>query len=428
MSALDTMQGFLEKHVGPIALKVSEYKIIRGLMTGMMATMPVTLGVAFLSIISGLPTPPLQEFLTSTGLEAVISDVLVVTMNMGALYMAASVSYNYGKVIGASGLTSMVATLGVLMTLIPLGTTETGVTYIPTNYLGSSGLFVALVVSIIVPAALNFLMKHLAIKMPDSVPQFVSDSLSPMFCAIILFTCAALLKWGMTLTSFNDVFDLVNAIIGAPVMMLGTSPWAVLIYFTLCNLLFFFGVHPSVLMSVYMPVMAAVGQANIAAYLAGEPLPYLQYTILMSIGSLDALGMVLALLTAKSERYKTLSRIAVVPAVFNISEPILFGTPIAMNPYMFIPYILLKPIAWLIAFVGFSFGLGAAFNPTIAMPFVVPVAITTFLQGGVGLLVISVVATLAIALLFIPFVRMADAQALKEEAQAKAEAEAEAAA
>lgn len=422
MSALDTMQGFLEKYIGPIAHKVSEYKVVQGLMTGMMATMPVTLGVAFLSILSGLPIAPLQEFLTSTGLAAVIADVLVVTMNMGALYMAASVSYNYGKVIGANGLTSMVATLGVLVTLIPLGTTETGATYIPTSYLGSSGLFVGLVVSIVVPAVLNFLMKHLAIKMPDSVPQFVSDSLSPMFCAIILFTCAALLKWGMTLTPFNDVFDLVNTIIGAPIMMLGTSPFAILTYYVLCNLLFFFGVHPGVLTGVYMTVMAAVGQANIAAFLAGEPLPYLQFTILMSVGGLDALGMALALLTAKSERYKALSRIAFVPALFNISEPIIFGTPIAMNPYMFIPYILLKPVAWAVAFIGFSFGLGAAFNPTITMPFVVPSVITTFLQGGLGLCVISVLATLAIALLFIPFVRLADAQALKEEAEAEAAA------
>lgn len=67
MSVLDSMQGFLEKHVGPIAHKVSSFKVVKGLMSGMMATMPVTLGVALLSIINGLPIPPLQAFLTGTG-------------------------------------------------------------------------------------------------------------------------------------------------------------------------------------------------------------------------------------------------------------------------------------------------------------------------------------------------------------------------
>ena len=50
MSVLDSMQGFLEKHVGPIAHKVSSFKVVKGLMSGMMATMPVTLGVALLSM------------------------------------------------------------------------------------------------------------------------------------------------------------------------------------------------------------------------------------------------------------------------------------------------------------------------------------------------------------------------------------------
>ena len=93
------MQGFLEKHVGPIAHKVSSFKVVKGLMSGMMATMPVTLGVALLSIINGLPIPPLQAFLTGTGMSATIADVLVVTMNLGAIYMCASVSYSYGKVL-----------------------------------------------------------------------------------------------------------------------------------------------------------------------------------------------------------------------------------------------------------------------------------------------------------------------------------------
>ena len=426
MGILNTIQGFLEKYVSPVAQKFSSFKVVQGLMAGMMSTMPVTLGVALLSILVGLPIPPLQDFLNSTGLASVINDVLVVTMNLGALYMCASVSHSFGEVLGNKGMASVVASIGVALLLIPLGRTEDGMTFIPTTYMGSNGLFVALVVALVVPALLHFLMKHIAVPLPDSVPPFVSNSLSPMLCAIVIFTSFTLLKWGMTFTAWGDIYTAVNAIISTPVMGLGSSPAAVLIYFTLCNVLFFFGIHPSVLMSVYMPVMAACGLANTEAFLAGDPMPYLQFSILMAIGSSDALGMELALLTGKSESFKALSRIALVPAIFNISEPIMFGTPIAMNPYMFTPYILLKPVAWLCAFVGFYLGLGNAFNPTISMPFVVPLPISNFFTGGIGLVIIVVASILAIALLFIPFVRIADKKALKDEAEARAAKAAEA--
>ena len=241
--------------------------------------------------------------------------------------------------------------------------------------------------------------------------------------SIVIFTLATLLKWGMGLTSYGDVFNLINSTIAVPVMFLGSSPWAVVVYFILCNLLFFFGVHPSVLMSVYMPVVSTCALANVEAYLAGQPLPYLPFIVMFSVGSVDALGMELALLTAKSERYKTLSKVALVPAIFNISEPIIFGTPVAMNPYMFIPYILLKPVACAVAAIGLLLGLGNAYNPTVNMPFVVPLPITDFFIGGPGLVVIVCAAILAVALLFIPFVKMADKEALEEEAAAKASAE-----
>ena len=63
MGILNTIQGFLEKYVGPVAQKFSSFKVVQGLMAGMMSTMPVTLGVALLSILVGLPIPPLQDFL-----------------------------------------------------------------------------------------------------------------------------------------------------------------------------------------------------------------------------------------------------------------------------------------------------------------------------------------------------------------------------
>jgi len=47
------------------------------------------------------------------------------------------------------------------------------------------------------------------------LPLFAGMTLSLMFCAIVIFTTAALLKWGMGLTTYGDVFNLINQVIGA---------------------------------------------------------------------------------------------------------------------------------------------------------------------------------------------------------------------
>lgn len=45
------------------------------------------------------------------------------------------------------------------------------------------------------------------------------------------------------------------------------------------------------------------------------------------------------LLFCKSERIKVLGRLSIVPGIFGINEPIIFGLPIVLNPIMIIPFI-----------------------------------------------------------------------------------------
>ena len=89
-------------------------------------------------------------------------------------------------------------------------------TFIPQSYLGSNGIFIALILGLVLPPVLNFLLKHVSIKLPDSVPDFVAKSLSPTFAAIIILTGLTLVAWGMTLTPFGNVYDFVSQIVAAP--------------------------------------------------------------------------------------------------------------------------------------------------------------------------------------------------------------------
>lgn len=252
------IQALLEKYIAPLAEKINGSDTIKALSRGMMYTMPITLGVCILAILVNLPIPAWSAFLSSTGLSGVCNEVLTVTMNMLALYIVISIAYNNGKQKGINGITTAVVTLGVFLVLMPLVVNVEGrsTTYlINTAYLGSKGIFVAILLGMIVSNIYVFLMKKMSIKLPDSVPTMVTDSLSPTFVAIIIFTSAFLIKWALSLTAFNNLFDLINQLLATPIMNVGSSPWAIIIAYTFSNLLWFFGVHPSAVMNVFSPAI-----------------------------------------------------------------------------------------------------------------------------------------------------------------------------
>ena len=63
------------------------------------------------------------------------------------------------------------------------------------NYLGSDGLFVAIILAILVAASFGWLTrKDIKLKLPDSVPPMVADSLSPAFTAMIIFAAVFFIK------------------------------------------------------------------------------------------------------------------------------------------------------------------------------------------------------------------------------------------
>ena len=240
-----------------------------------------------------------------------------------------------------------------------------------------------------------------------------------MFAAIVLFTAVWFAKWGLSFTPWGNLFDMINTLIGTPVTMVGASPLAYIIVCSLQSIFWFFGVHPNVMLNFYAPVIMACSAANAEAIIAGQALPYGAWAVVAlgtAIGGqANALGISISLLFTKSERFKAIRGIALVPSLFNISEPLMFGLPVVLNPAYFIPFVLNIPVCAIVVQALYALGLGAAFNPTIQLPWVLPQPVIAFMQGGIGCLVISVAVLAVSVLMYTPFTLMADRQALREE-------------
>ena len=194
-----------------------------------------------------------------------------------------------------------------------------------------------------------------------------------------------------------------------------------LIAYTFSNLLWFFGIHPSAILSAYGAAIGVAVAGNVQAYMSGQPLPYLQFQLVYALltmgGSGILIGLSLSMLTAKSERYKSLRNLGFLPSLFNISEPIMFGFPVVMNPIFFIPMVISVPLCGGVAWIMSSMGLGSSLNPAASMPWIMPGPITAFLQGGFSYLLIAVVVVLISTILYFPFFKMADNEALNEESK-----------
>lgn len=421
MAVFDKIQNIMDKTIAPVASKVADSKMLDALMGGMMCTLPMTLGVSVIAILINFPIPGFSDWVVSSGLMATGNSILTVTMNMMGIYISFFIGLRWGKVCGLSGYTGGIVSGAVFLAFMPQQSFEDipMASFINTSYMGSNGVFVAILLGLIVPKVTAILMSKLEVKLPDMVPPMVADSLSPMFAAIVLFTAVWFAKWGLSFTPWGNLFDMINTLIGTPVTMVGASPLAYIIVCSLQSIFWFFGVHPNVMLNFYAPVIMACSAANTEAIIAGEALPYGAWAVVAlgtAIGGqANALGVSISLLFTKSERFKAIRGIALVPSLFNISEPLMFGLPVVLNPTYFIPFVLNIPVCAIVVQALYALGLGAAFNPTIQLPWVLPQPVIAFMQGGIGCLVISVAVLAVSVLMYTPFTLMADRQALREE-------------
>ncbi|MGK3430154.1 PTS transporter subunit EIIC, partial [Klebsiella pneumoniae] len=54
--------------------------------------------------------------------------------------------------------------------------------------------------------------------------------------------------------------------------------------------------------------------------------------------------LVLMAMRSRSRQLKSVAKIGLLPSLFNINEPILFGFPVIMNPLFFLPFVLVPMV------------------------------------------------------------------------------------
>ncbi|TKI31273.1 PTS sugar transporter subunit IIC, partial [Bacillus cereus] len=336
---------FLDKNLsGPMA-RLSEQRHLQAIRDGVISALPFIIVGSFFLIVA-FPPLPKDSFISVWALKNQTSILIPyrLTMFIMSLYIAFGIGYNLAKSYKLDALSgAQLAVCSLLLTLTPELIDKKGF-MLPMTNLGGHGLFVTMIVSILSVEILRFCKKNnVTIKMPEQVPPSVSRSFEALIPAAFVIIIMSLI----TVVFKVDLHYVVDKL-AAPLVKAGDSYFGVIIPVFLITFFWSFGIHGvSVVGTVARPLWDVYLGKNGEAVASGAshfpfiaPEPFYQWFIWIG-GSGATLGLVLAMIVFGRSKYsKALSRTCIVPGIFNINEPVIFGLPIVLNPILIIPFVI----------------------------------------------------------------------------------------
>lgn len=418
-------------------MKFAQLRYIKIIMNAFMGIAAFSIGSSLFSLIKSIPLDPWQSFLASSGLGNILSIPINMVSSMYAIMVVLCVGYEVAKSFNQRPLPAAMVAFGSFMIVTPFQaavtiTNEAGeaisgiaANVLPLGPLGSQGIFVAMICGLLGGRLYVLLLeKNIKIKMPDSIPPSVAGMFETMIPAGIVFILFMVFRLGFAQTSYGTMQSFIYTVLQAPLMGIGANPIGAALYLMSGKLLWMFGIHGDMLTYATLgSVRSAATQANMAAFAAGAPVPYLEWGLLTPMTNVGILGLTILLLISKSKQHKSLGKLAIATSIFNITEPIMFGLPVILNPIMAIPFVLTPGICVILTSLVMKLGLVAPLTG-VALSNVIPTPIYMWMATNsiTGLIWGCIIVALCVAIFF-PFYKIAEKAALNEESQEEVEIE-----
>lgn len=408
------MEKLLQEKLLPVAARLGNNKALVSIRDGITLTIPLLLIGSLLMVIASFPIPGWEKYLGDIG----VADYLWkgVDSSFGLLGLVASfgIAYFMARQYKVDGIPAGIVSLSSFITVTPFITGEAGAG-MPTAFMASKGLFVAMILGLINGYIYQWFINHnIQIKMPDGVPPAVSKSFSAIIPGAVTIVGWLIVYATLDKLSLPNLHEIAQGALGGPLGLLGNNVIGLLILIFLNGSFWFVGLHGgNVVNAVMKPLWLANLDANKVAYQTGETLPNIFTSVFMDnfvfIGGGGAtIGLVLALgyLAHKkkaSKQLKTLAPITVIPGLFNINEPAMFGVPIVLNILLLVPFILAPMFNLLVAWGAMASGLVPLTytDPGWTMP---PVISGLLATGSISGSLLQIVLIVLDVLLYLPFV------------------------
>ena len=433
---MDAIVKMLEKHQ-PFFDKISRNIYLQAIKDGFLGCMPIVLTSSIFLLIATLPgvvgitlPQPLIDW---------CNKLYNFTMGVMGIMVAGTTAKNFtasmnrrmpaGKVLN-DGSTMVAAQCSMLLLAVTQFTTKLNgseLSVFDCTSMGTRGLFSAYIAAFITVWVYKFCVsRDLTIKLPKEVPGAIAQNfrdIIPFGGAVIICGIIDVVVRNLMGVPFSELLiKLLSPLFTAA----ETYPGLILIQ-AATAFFWFIGVHgPSIVQPGIDPIRLANQAENLQVLLAGgHPAHSLTFNMSL-VGEFGGTGAtfivpLLLILFMKSKQLKAVGKASIVPVAFAVNEPLLFGAPMILNPYMLIPFVTAGCVNVSVAkfFIdnvgmnGFSF----------VVPWATPAPIGIFITTNFQLIALVFVAIIILldAIIYLPFLKAYDKLLCDQEAERAAE-------
>ncbi|HAZ0920975.1 TPA: PTS sugar transporter subunit IIC [Enterococcus faecium] len=445
---IDKIMNTIQNKVLPIATKIGNQRFLVALRDSFIGTMPIVMTGSIALLINAFLVDIPDQFnlqkITSFFQWWVDINNLVFkgSISIVALLFIYCLGVNIAKIYktdtlssGLVALSSFIISIGNSMTStynlsnnnIDLTTLFTGVEGIkvtgsslnvtisgllPGTQINSNGYFTAIIIGFLSSIIFCKLMnKNWTIKLPDTVPPAIAKPFLSIIPALVSLYIVAIFTFSFTKITDLLIIDWIYKVLQTPMLGLSQSFLAVVLVAVLTQFFWFFGIHGGNVMAPIMEGVFGVALlANLEAYQNHETIPYVWTSV--SYGSFvwyATLGLLIAIfLVSKNSHYKEVAKLGIMPVLFNIGEPVMYGLPTVLNPILFIPFLLCPAVMSSVAYLVTDLGWVSPVTQNVT--WVMPPVLYGFFSTGFDWrsIILSIINLFLATLIYLPFVRMAN--------------------
>lgn len=411
---MNKVNDFLESKLLPVAAKLGANKFLVAIRDGITLAMPLIIIGSLFMVIASFPVPGWETWLGDVGVAGYLWKGTDSSFGLIGLVASFGIAYSLTKQYEVDGIGSGLVSLAAFITVTPFLASDAGAG-MPTAYMGAKGLFIAIILGLVNGYIYQWFINHnIQIKLPETVPPAVAKSFSAIIPGAVIITFWLIVYGVLDTLDLPNLHDIAQVVLGGPLGLLGNNVFGTVLVVGLNSLFWFVGIHGgNVVNSVMQPLWIANLDENRAAYQVGEALEHI-FTVsfmdnMVYLGGGGAtLGLVLVLgyLARKkktSQQTKVLAPITVVPGIFNINEPTMFGVPIVLNVMLFVPFVIAPMINVVVAYLAMSSGL-VPLTRTAASWTMPPIISGFLVTGSISGSILQIVLIVLDVLLYLPFI------------------------
>lgn len=421
-----------------IAYKVNSIKYIIAIKNAFTLLLPIVITGAFATLFSNLvfdATNGLARFEWLSWLETMrpLSQMInYATMNMmalGAVFLIGNELANLNDIKGHfPGLLAVISYIAIIPTTLEVLVGETELVevtnVIGSDYTGSRGLFLGMLIAIVSIELFTWLGKRdsLKIDMPDTVPANVSRSFSALFPTMLTVIIITVMGFLINIITGMHIYDIIYSLVQGPLENIVQGLPGLLVLMFVSQMFWVIGIHGNqMIRPIRDPILLATIAANTEAFEAGAEIPFIInmpfWDIYMTVGGSGiTLGLLIAIFIAsKREDHRSIAKLSFPPGIFNVNEPLIFGIPIMLNPIMAIPFVISPLVTGAIGY--FFTAIGFAAPAVIMIPWTTPPIISAWMAtaGDWGAVVTQIICIVVSTLIYLPFVKAANKEVEVEE-------------